>query len=76
VRGLQAQAQAWRKRYGYTLDPATLVFALVAWTRMHGLASLELVGQIEPFFGEAGELYRVEMIKLLREAGLHERKAA
>ena len=68
--GLQAQVEAWRQRYGYALGGEGLLFALETWTRMHGLVSLELVGQIEPFFGEAGELYRLEIRKILEEAGL------
>ncbi len=67
---LRAQVAAWRTRYGYEVNGQGLLFALVAWTRMHGLVSLELVGQIEPFFGDTSDMYRVEMIKLLHEAGL------
>jgi AcrR family transcriptional regulator len=66
---LQAQVVAWRSRYGYDIDSAALLYALVAWTRMHGLVSLELVGQIEPFFGDASALYHMEMGKLIAEAG-------
>ena len=68
--GLQAQTRAWGERYGYDVDTNALLYGLVAWTRMHGLVSLELVGQIEPFFGEAAELYRFEMVKLIQEGEL------
>lgn len=68
---LRAQVQTWRKKYGYTAADPAMLYSLVAWTRMHGLVSLEIVGQIQPFFGDAGELYRMEMIRLLEDAGLH-----
>ena len=68
--GIQAQVAAWRTNYGYAVGGAGLWFALTAWTRMHGLVSLELVGQLEPFFGDAGALYRWEMIRLIEAAGL------
>jgi Tetracyclin repressor-like, C-terminal domain len=67
---LQGQVEAWRTRFGYELGGEALLFALETWTRIHGLVSLELVGQIEPFFGDAGELYRLEIRKLIEEAGL------
>ena len=67
---LQAQVAAWRARYGYDVSGEALLFALETWTRIHGLVSLELVGQIEPFFGEAGALYHYEMLKLIDAAGL------
>jgi AcrR family transcriptional regulator len=67
---LQTQVETWRAGYGYAATSAALLHTLVAWTRMHGLVALELVGQLEPFFGPAGELYRVQMRKMIEETGL------
>jgi len=72
---LRAQVEAWRTRYGYDLGGAELLFALETWARLHGLVSLELVGQIEPFFGDVDQLYRLEMSKVLAEAGLRPQAA-
>jgi len=67
---LRAQVATWRTRYGYEVSGESLLFALAAWTRMHGLVSLELVGQLAPFFGDASELYQWEIDRLFAAASL------
>ena len=37
---------------------------------MHGLILLELFHHVQPFFGDLNELYRAEIIALLKQAGL------
>src|SRR5258706_16347474 len=69
-RALRAQVAAWRTRYGYKVSGERLLLALAAWTRMHGLVSLGLVGQLAPFFGDANELYQWEIDRLIEAAGL------
>lgn len=69
-RSIQRQLAAWRKNYGYKSSATALYLALVTWTRLHGLISLELFHFLEPFFGDAGELYRIEAVQLVAQAGL------
>ncbi len=68
-RSMQKQLAAWRKNYGYTCPTSALHLALVAWARTHGLITLELFHFFEPFFGEAAELYEVEVRQLIGQAG-------
>jgi AcrR family transcriptional regulator len=60
----------WRKNYGYSASTAALHLTLVAWSRMHGLVILELFNFIQPFFGDATELYRTEALQLIAQAGI------
>ncbi len=67
---LQAQLHAWQERYAYTAPIDAMHLALIGWSRLHGLISLELLEHIPPFFGDMTELYRSEAIELLRAGGL------
>jgi len=68
--GLRRQLVGWAEsRSGEaTPHPGVLLLGLVAWTRMHGILSLE----IEGFFAQMGvdpaRLYKVEIDRLLTEA--------
>lgn len=69
-RDTQKKLTAWRKNYGYSCSTKALHLALVSWARTHGLITLELFHFFEPFFGDATELYEVEVKQLIKEAGL------
>lgn len=69
-RETQKKLTAWRKNYGYSCSTKALHLALVSWGRTHGLITLELFHFFEPFFGDATELYEVEVRQLIKEAGL------
>jgi AcrR family transcriptional regulator len=68
-RSMQKQLATWRKNYGYTCPTPALHLALVVWARTHGLITLELFHFFEPFFGDATELYEVEVRQLITQAG-------
>jgi AcrR family transcriptional regulator len=67
---LQKQIAGWKKKYGYAEPTTALHLGLIGWTRAHGLVSLELFGQIQPMLGDAAELYRAEVLTLLKQMGL------
>mgnify|MGYP001559627726 CR=1 FL=1 len=67
---LQKQLAAWKKNYGYTAPTQALHLALVCWSRLHGLTSLELFHQIQPMVAAPADLYRAEVAALLTSAGL------
>jgi len=67
---LEAQLTAWKENYGYTAKTPAMHLALAGWGLMHGLVSLELVHQLQPFFGDATEIFRAQMLSLLKRAGL------
>ena len=67
---LQKQLAAWKKNFGYTAPTQALHLALVCWSRLHGLTSLELFHQIQPMVTAPADLYRAEVLALLTSAGL------
>lgn len=66
---LERQMAHWRDAYGYETPLAALHLALVGWTRLHGLVSLELFQQIPASAGDPGEIYQLEVQVLLQQIG-------
>jgi AcrR family transcriptional regulator len=64
--GLDAQLQAWHQRSGAPpLPSASLHRGLIAWTRLHGLLSLELEGHLAATQIDPALLYRAETDALI-----------
>ncbi|MEV6230427.1 TetR/AcrR family transcriptional regulator [Saccharopolyspora shandongensis] len=60
------QLTAWRERRGGSpLPPAVLQRALLAWSRMHGLISLEVEGQFGGMLVDPEPLFRAELESVL-----------
>ena len=61
---LRQQFAAWQ-----AIQPGAgsqaLYLALVIWARVHGLVSLEIVGQYPPFIEDPQEIYRFELEAIL-----------
>jgi AcrR family transcriptional regulator len=72
---LQPQLNSWKKNFGYSASISVLYLALASWSRLHGLVSLEIENQFEPFLGDAEELYRSEVIELMKQYGIEDRKS-
>jgi AcrR family transcriptional regulator len=68
---LQARIEDWRSQVGSTALPYAHYLALAIWSRVHGLASLELYGQFPPSLSDPGEIYERELSDILRQAGLN-----
>jgi AcrR family transcriptional regulator len=49
------------KTYGGQASVLSLSVAILIWTRVHGLVSLEIAGNIPPFGPDGGALYRYEL---------------
>ncbi|GAA2818811.1 TetR/AcrR family transcriptional regulator [Crossiella cryophila] len=65
---LQDELAAWAARAGHGgRSPAELHWALTAWSRLHGLVSLEVTGQFGPMGITAGALYEREVDELVAE---------
>jgi AcrR family transcriptional regulator len=59
---LRAQLETWHARSGASaLPPATLLRALLAWTRLHGVLSLELDGHLAATGVDPALLYQAEV---------------
>ncbi|MEU6972572.1 TetR-like C-terminal domain-containing protein [Kitasatospora aureofaciens] len=52
------------------LPPAAVALALRVWGRMHGLIALELHGHLGPQAHHPDQLYRRELLDLVRSLGL------
>jgi AcrR family transcriptional regulator len=67
------QLKAWREQTGITAPEPVLCLALISWSRVHGLVSLELYRQFPPAISDYGALFHLEIQALQRQAGfLHE----
>jgi AcrR family transcriptional regulator len=66
---LQSQLSHWKKSYGYAESTLALHLALVGWSRLHGLVSLELFNQIEPIIANPLDLYSAQVVELLQQSG-------
>lgn len=67
---LRAQLETWHARSGASaLPPATLLRALLAWTRLHGVLSLELDGHLTATGVDPALLYQAEVDILAGDQG-------
>ncbi|MCL5998061.1 MAG: TetR/AcrR family transcriptional regulator [Chloroflexi bacterium] len=71
---LREQLAAVIKTRGYHVPTHTLYLALSSWSRLHGLVSLEVFGQLQPLLGDPADLYRYEVQSLLSQAGFSHSK--
>ncbi len=66
---LQAQLDAWKTSRGYGVPTQALHVAVIIWSRIRGLVSLELRGHIQPLIGDPEVLFEAELHELLERAG-------
>ena len=66
---LQAQLDAWERSRGYGVPTQALHVAVVIWSRIRGLVSLELQGYIQPLIGDPEVLFEAELHELLERVG-------
>lgn len=57
--------EAWSQFTGGK-DPEVLYTALVIWSRVHGMVSMEIGNQMPSFIADPGEIYRRE-IKIIEK---------
>ena len=58
--GHEAEFAVW-KNYGGEADMLSLAVAMIIWSRVHGLVSLEIAGSMPPFGAQGDALYRYEL---------------
>lgn len=66
---LQVQLDAWKTSRGYEVPTQALHTALIIWSRVRGLVSLELLGHIQPLVGDPAVLFETEVHELLERVG-------
>jgi AcrR family transcriptional regulator len=70
--GLDAQLQAWHGRSGAPALPSNVLYRGIAcWTRLHGVLSLELEGQLGATTIDPALIYRAEVNALMSEGSWH-----
>jgi AcrR family transcriptional regulator len=64
--GHEAEFAVW-KNYGGEADILSLSVAMIVWSRVHGLVSLEIAGNMPPFGPDGDALYRYELDAIQRQ---------
>lgn len=67
---LRAQIQQWQQYTHSDVPPAIYYLAVVLWTRVHGLVSLELYHQYPTPIQDPGEIFQLELDRIQAELGL------
>jgi AcrR family transcriptional regulator len=65
---LARELRAWGQASGEPFEPATLLLGVTAWTRLHGVVSLEVEGIFDQMRLDAGGLYEAELDQLVAQA--------
>jgi len=64
--GYEQMFEVWRGFAG-NYDIFSLSVAMIVWSRVHGLVSLEIAGSMPPFGVDGASLYRYEMESIIRQ---------
>lgn len=64
--GYEQMFEVWRGFAG-DYDIFSLSVAMIIWSRVHGLVSLEIAGSMPPFGVDGDSLYRYEMESIIRQ---------
>jgi len=66
---LQSEVQRWRevRAGGQVSDPGILLLGLLAWSRAHGIVSLEIEGFYDQVGVDPGLLYEAEIQHLVHQ---------
>ena len=62
----QASFETWKK-YGGDVDMLSMSVAMVIWSRVHGIVSLEIANNLPPFGANGDELYLFELESIARQ---------
>jgi len=62
----KAEFEIW-KSFGGNVDLLSLSVAMLIWSRVHGIVSLEIAGNLPPFGASGNELYLYEMDSIARQ---------
>ena len=62
----QVSFETWKK-YGGDVDMLSMSVAMVIWSRVHGIVSLEIAGNLPPFGAGGDELYLYELDSIARQ---------
>ena len=63
-RPLESQLAAWAQPAGPGVDPATALRAVLIWSRLHGIVSLEIAGNFASMGIDPGQLFEIQLATL------------
>ena len=63
---LASQLAAWAQRQDPGIDPATALRAVLIWSRLHGIVSLEISGNFASMGIDPGQLFETQLASLTR----------
>jgi AcrR family transcriptional regulator len=63
---LASQLAAWAQRQDPGIDPATALRAVLIWSRLHGIVSLEIAGNFTSMGIDPGQLFETQLAALTR----------
>jgi hypothetical protein len=58
---LAAQLAAWARTHAFDVDPAVALHAILIWSRLHGLVSLEIAGNFASMGIDPGEVFEAQL---------------
>jgi Tetracyclin repressor-like, C-terminal domain len=61
---LASQLSAWAIPLDPGVDPATALRAVLIWSRLHGIVSLEIAGNFASMGIDAGQLFEIQLSTL------------
>jgi AcrR family transcriptional regulator len=61
---LASQLTAWAQPHHPGIDPATALRAIVTWSRLHGIVSLEIAGNFTSMGIDPGQLFEIQLATL------------
>lgn len=64
VQPLASQLEAWAQRRDLGTSPATALRAVLIWSRLHGIVSLEIAGNFASMGLDPGQLFEAELTAL------------
>ena len=66
---LAGQLAAWAQPYASGIDPASALRAVLIWSRLHGIVSLEIAGNFASMGIDPGQLFETELASLPISSG-------
>ena len=66
---LAAELTAWADRHGFRIDAATALRAVLIWSQLHGIVSLEIAGNFASMDIDADQLFETQLTAILTTLG-------
>jgi AcrR family transcriptional regulator len=61
IQPLTSQLAAWAQTHAFDADPAVALRAILIWSRLHGLVSLEIAGNFTSMGIDPGQLFEAQL---------------